>query len=44
MICRGVVPLLTVTRYSGGPLIAIENTDGKWLHELDVCGDCRLKR
>ncbi|TFK92421.1 cysteine proteinase [Polyporus arcularius HHB13444] len=30
--------------YSGGPLIAIENTDGKWLHELDVCRDCRLKR
>ncbi|KAI0721718.1 cysteine proteinase [Cerioporus squamosus] len=30
--------------YSGGPLIAIENSGGKWLHELDVCGDCRLKR
>ncbi|KAI0748066.1 cysteine proteinase [Daedaleopsis nitida] len=30
--------------YSGGPLIAVENTGGKFLHELEVCGDCRLKR
>ncbi|KAM5535206.1 hypothetical protein V8D89_011142 [Ganoderma adspersum] len=30
--------------YSAGPLIAIENTNGKYLHELGVCSDCRLKR
>ncbi|KAI9064377.1 cysteine proteinase [Trametes sanguinea] len=30
--------------YSGGPLIAIENSDGKYVHERAVCADCRLKR
>ena len=31
-------------RYSAGPLIAIENTSGKYVHGLSVCSDCRLKR
>ncbi|TBU50715.1 cysteine proteinase [Dichomitus squalens] len=30
--------------YSAGPLIAIENTGGKYIHDLPVCLDCRLKR
>ena len=33
-----------VTSYTGGPLIAIEKTGDKYLHEADVCADCRLKR
>ncbi len=35
---------LTTIRYPAGPLVAVENTDGKFLHELDVCAECRLKR
>ncbi|KZT68135.1 hypothetical protein DAEQUDRAFT_340767 [Daedalea quercina L-15889] len=30
--------------YSGGPLIAVENTGSRIEHELPVCGPCRLKR
>ncbi|KAL7283349.1 hypothetical protein ACG7TL_002778 [Trametes sanguinea] len=30
--------------YTAGPLIAVENSDGKFVHELAVCADCRLKR
>ncbi|GBE82261.1 cysteine proteinase [Sparassis latifolia] len=30
--------------YSGGPLIAVENTGTKLEHELSVCEDCRRKR
>ncbi|KAI0362032.1 cysteine proteinase [Trametes cingulata] len=30
--------------YSAGPLIAIENSGGKYTHELAVCADCRLQR
>ncbi|CDO68332.1 hypothetical protein BN946_scf184799.g59 [Trametes cinnabarina] len=30
--------------YSAGPLIAIENSEGKYTHELGICADCRLKR
>ncbi|KAI0780996.1 cysteine proteinase, partial [Trametes elegans] len=30
--------------YSVGPLIAIENTGGRYTHELAVCADCRLRR
>lgn len=31
-------------RYSASPLIAVENTNGKYVHDLGVCSDCRLKR
>ena len=41
---RRTVSLLIPIRYFGGPLIAVENSGGKWLHELDVCEECRLKR
>ncbi|OBZ75519.1 Ubiquitin carboxyl-terminal hydrolase 48 [Grifola frondosa] len=30
--------------YSGGPLIAVENTGVKMEHELPVCDECRQKR
>ncbi|KAI0374832.1 cysteine proteinase [Pilatotrama ljubarskyi] len=30
--------------YSAGPLISIENSGGKYAHELAVCADCRIQR
>ncbi|KAI8998686.1 cysteine proteinase [Trametes punicea] len=30
--------------YSAGPLIAIQNSGGRYTHELAVCAPCRLKR
>ncbi|KAI0637029.1 cysteine proteinase [Trametes polyzona] len=30
--------------YSAGPLIAVENSGGKYAHELAVCTGCRLRR
>ncbi|KAI0755703.1 hypothetical protein C8Q74DRAFT_1305422 [Fomes fomentarius] len=30
--------------YPAGPLVAAENTEGRFLHELDVWAECRLKR
>ncbi|KAI0934305.1 hypothetical protein AcV5_006190 [Taiwanofungus camphoratus] len=30
--------------YSGGPLIAVENTGSKLVHEIPVCETCRRKR
>ncbi|KAH9951255.1 cysteine proteinase [Amylocystis lapponica] len=30
--------------YSGGPLIAVENTGGKLVHDLSVCDGCRRKK
>ncbi|KAI0670438.1 cysteine proteinase [Trametes maxima] len=30
--------------YPGGPLIAVENSGGKYTHERQVCADCRFRR
>lgn len=32
------------SRYSCGPLIALENVGNAWIHEPDVCAPCRRER
>ena len=33
-----------IISYTGGPLIAIEKTGDTFMHEINVCTECRLKR
>ena len=33
-----------VELYGGGPLIALEKIGDRFVHELDVCAGCRVKR